>query len=294
MESNSYTLTCLEQWLRSPLTLHDVRRMKFSPSFSTGNEIISTLRFLLVLRGTLCYTVNGTMATIGPGYQSFTPAWVRREIHPRPGSACEYIWCEFSADRVEFDASCLFFRKCRNPGLEEAALTRMLKIWPGPRILADYHERHGAPSYLPRMIQLQLEGELKAMLVRFWTEAVPWKQNDASASVLAAPLHPEVKKSLIWIREHYMEPAALPNLYKTLHLSSNHFRLLFQKALRCSPRDYLISMRMRRARPLVMGDTLSFKEIANLVGFTDPAFFSRQYHHCFGVSPRADRERSSE
>jgi AraC-like DNA-binding protein len=293
MEENSYLLDCLEQWLRSPLTFHDVRRMKFSSSYSSGSEIISTHRFLLVLKGELHYTVEGVTAKVKPGHQVFTPAWVRREIHPRPHNACEYIWCEFSADGVEFDASTLFFRKCRNPGLEQAALTRMLKIWPGPRILANYAGNQSAIGDLPRADQLRLEGELKAMLARFWSEAAPWNQEGIRASASAPPLHPELKKALIWIRKHYMKPAALQDLYKEIHLSPNHFRLLFHGAMECSPQDYLIAMRIRRARFLVLNSDFTFKEITAMTGFSDPSFFSRQYHQFFGTSPRADREHSS-
>ncbi|MFA7343104.1 MAG: AraC family transcriptional regulator [Terrimicrobiaceae bacterium] len=281
---------CLEQWLRSPLTFHDVRTLKYASSYTTGSEIISTHRFVLVLRGELHYTVEGVTAKIPVGHQIFTPAWVRREIHPRPHSTCECIWCEFSADSVEFDASSLFFRKCRNPGLERAALARMLKIWPGPRILADFSGNPAARGALPRAIQLRLEGELKAMLVRFWAEATPW--NRSSPANPTPSLHPELKRAVIWMREHYMRPTALPDLYKEIHLSPNHFRLLFHQIMQCSPQDYLIGMRMRRARFLVLSGEYSFKEVAALIGFSDPSFFSRQYHRFFGVSPRADRSRS--
>lgn len=292
MEQNPYVLDCLEQWLRSPLTLHDVRRMSFSPRFSTGSEIISTHRFLLVLRGALLYTVEGVTAKINAGYQSFTPAWVRREIHPSPRGSCEYIWCEFSAEGVEFDAATLFIRKCRNPGLEQATLTRMLKVWPGPRVLAGLDGTRAIQDALTRTNRLRLEGELKAMLVRFWSEATPWNQEGAHTAAVASPVHSEVKKALIWMREHYMKPMALQELYKEIHLSPNHFRLLFHRVMHCSPQDYLVVMRIRRARFLVLNSDLSFKEVAAQVGFSDPSFFSRQYHHYFGVSPRTDRKQA--
>ncbi len=293
MEQNSYIFDCLEQWLRSSLTFHDVRRMKFSPTFSTGSEIISTHRFLLVLSGELHYTVEGVTAKLKPGQQVFTPAWVRREIHPGLGHSSEYIWCEFSADGVDFNASSLFFRKCRNAGLEREALTRMLKIWPGPRILADFHGNPSAAGALTRLDHLRLEGELKAMLVRFWPEAAPWNPGGLTTPPPpASSLHPELKRALIWIREHYARPSALQDLYKEIHLSPNHFRLLFHQVMHCGPQDYLILMRMRRARFLVLSSDYSFKEVAVLVGFSDPSFFSRQYHHFFGASPRAARNRS--
>lgn len=285
-------LDCLAELLRSRLALKHVFRRKFPTRYETSDEIVTTHRFMLILHGELHYTLEGCTSKVRAGQQIFVPAWARRRWHPRPGTTCESIWCEFSATGFDFNLHTLFLRNCKNPGLERAALERMLKLWPGERVVLEARGQTLPEGALPRESQLRLEGELKAMLARFWPEAKPENPAALTDPVPGQGIHPDLKRALSWMNEHFWEEDALKALYQEIHLSPNHFRLLFQRVMDCGPQQYLIHLRLRRARSLVLDSDKLIKEIAAFVGFSDPLFFSRQYHHFWGKSPRADREQS--
>ena len=56
-----------------------------------------------------------------------------------------------------------------------------------------------------------------------------------------------------------------------------------------SARRYLLTLRLRAARYHEQYSHLPMKQIARLVGYRDPLFFSRHYRQMFGRSPSQDR-----
>ncbi len=57
-----------------------------------------------------------------------------------------------------------------------------------------------------------------------------------------------------------------------------------------SPNQYLIQIRIRRARELLESSSLNMGEIASVLGYESPLYFSRQFKQFQGVSPRRYRE----
>ena len=56
-----------------------------------------------------------------------------------------------------------------------------------------------------------------------------------------------------------------------------------------SPQQYLIDLRLRNARDLLISTDLSISEVARSVGYDDPLYFSRLYRKHYGLSPRESR-----
>ncbi|WP_237152243.1 AraC family transcriptional regulator [Oryzibacter oryziterrae] len=69
-------------------------------------------------------------------------------------------------------------------------------------------------------------------------------------------------------------------------LSRAHFSRLFAHSVGVPPAEFVLSERMRKASKLlaVNGD-VSIKEVAALVGFDDPNYFSKVFRRHFGASP---------
>ena len=57
-----------------------------------------------------------------------------------------------------------------------------------------------------------------------------------------------------------------------------------------SPNQYLIQIRIRRARELLESSRLNMGEIASVLGYESPLYFSRQFKQLQGVSPKRYRE----
>ena len=77
-------------------------------------------------------------------------------------------------------------------------------------------------------------------------------------------------------------------------LSAPHFAALFREYYHKSPMSYLNSLRMNRAARLLSLYPYTCKEIALQTGFRDSLYFSRRFHHYWGVSPRDYRKKEEE
>lgn len=263
-------LDTLQALLRAALQVTAAKRQDFPPGWRTRDEVIVTHRFLIILKGTMDYTIEGRTQRLEAGTQFFVPAWSRREwVVPRSGGACRLLWCEFSSGPVAL-APVLCWRKLRSRSDEVVALERV-------RVLADADKE--------RATALIQEGELKSCLARFWSAA----QTERVATERLRAAHPEVARAITWLEQHFAEPHALDSFYRTVTLSPNHFRLLFKRQTGETVQAMLARLRLRRARYLVQETALRLKEIAVETGFDDALYFSGQYKKFWGRTATEDR-----
>lgn len=72
--------------------------------------------------------------------------------------------------------------------------------------------------------------------------------------------------------------------------SPAQFRRYFQNILGCSPREYLVHLRLEHARNLLESTLLPVAGIAEKAGFNSPEHFSRQFIQRYGASPSRYRQ----
>jgi AraC-like DNA-binding protein len=261
-------LDVLQALLRAPLQVTECKSRLFEKRWKTPDEVIVTHRFILIIQGSMDYTVEGVKRRLTEGTQVFVPAWSRREWTV-PKGECRLLWCAFASGTVTLPAV-LCLRRPETMRAEVAAFESMCETLDG------LDERVAA---------LRIEGELKACLARFWTDA----QTDETKPVREAAVHPEVARAMAWLERHYAEPDALEVFYRTVGLSPNHFRLLFRRETGETVQAVLARLRLRRARYLVQETTLPMKRIAAETGFADPLYFSGQYRKFWGRAATEDR-----
>ena len=68
-------------------------------------------------------------------------------------------------------------------------------------------------------------------------------------------------------------------------MSYRHFRRLFQQCTGVPPGQYLLNLRINRAKRL-LEEPLTIAEVAYRAGFSDPYYFSRLFKQKTGVSPK--------
>lgn len=76
---------------------------------------------------------------------------------------------------------------------------------------------------------------------------------------------------------HSDENIDMENLAQQLGLSYSHFRSLFREHTGTAPHQYLLSIRMNKARELLRHSNLTVSEIAYRLGFSSPYYFSRLF-----------------
>jgi len=87
------------------------------------------------------------------------------------------------------------------------------------------------------------------------------------------------------LRANVSTRISLADLAGMAGLSVSHYSALFRRATGYGALEYQIRLRMGTARELLDTTDRPIASVAAQVGFTDPLYFSRQFHRIHGVSP---------
>ncbi len=96
---------------------------------------------------------------------------------------------------------------------------------------------------------------------------------------------------LYYITEHCEDKITLQSLGEKFAISPSHLSRLFSSAFHCSPINYLINARMARATEYLGKTNKPVREIAELVGYDNPFYFTTLFTRRVGCSPTEYRER---
>lgn len=99
-----------------------------------------------------------------------------------------------------------------------------------------------------------------------------------------------VQQAARYIQEHLESDLSLKRLAAEVHLSPPHLSRLFRAEMRRSAHEYIIEMRMNRAKHLLKTTARPIKEIASDVGYGSEASFIGAFTERIGLSPRKFRE----
>ena len=88
------------------------------------------------------------------------------------------------------------------------------------------------------------------------------------------------------IYENIKDPPSVSELAAECCLSESRFIHLFREVTEHSYTDFVITIRVEKAKELLLGTNMSVKEISEAVGFDDQNYFSRCFRKKEGVSPR--------
>lgn len=94
-----------------------------------------------------------------------------------------------------------------------------------------------------------------------------------------------VKRAIEYIEKHYNEGISLRDVADAVFLQSNYFSNLFKSKVGVGFAEYLCNLRMEKARGLLQHRILRVAEIARLIGYRDPNYFSRTFKKRTGFSP---------
>jgi AraC family transcriptional regulator len=95
---------------------------------------------------------------------------------------------------------------------------------------------------------------------------------------------------LDYMREHLAADLDLEQLAQQLKLSQSHFTHLFRKSTGQSPYQYVLQLRVERAKELLKVGNLSISDVAIAVGFYDQSHLTKQMKRLLGLTPRQFRQ----
>ena len=106
--------------------------------------------------------------------------------------------------------------------------------------------------------------------------------NAAPASIVAARQY---------IQENFTRDIDLNALAANAGFSLSHFRKLFTAHTGRSPKQYILYLRLSKAKDLLSSDSIRVGEAAALCGFQNEFYFSNLFKQTFGCSPTAYQRR---
>ena len=85
--------------------------------------------------------------------------------------------------------------------------------------------------------------------------------------------------------EKHRQKTQNTGLRKARQLIESHFSMIFRNKTGSSPLDYFINLKMQEAIRLLTNQSLKIKEVAYLLGYNDPYYFTRIFTKHIGSSP---------
>ena len=100
-----------------------------------------------------------------------------------------------------------------------------------------------------------------------------------------------MQKVLTFIEEHYSENITLARMALAANISKSELLRLFHRTLECTPYQYLMAFRLRKASELLQKTALSIGEISGEVGITNQSQFGSHFKKFTGYTPSEYRKR---
>jgi len=99
-----------------------------------------------------------------------------------------------------------------------------------------------------------------------------------------------VKKCQVHMLENFDQPLDMKAYANEMQVSYTYLRRIFKQITGTSPQQYLLKLRLQKARDLLVMTSKPVKEIALDCGFNSPYYFSRYFKEDRGMAPREYRE----
>lgn len=241
---------------------------KIKPFFHVRKQSHYTLHFILNGRGELHF--KGNVYSLKSHEMFFLPPDEEFRYFPSQDEPWSYIWFGFNGTRAKNIAESICFTAddpiyiCKY-GIK---ITEMLHTF----MNNVYEQRNACVNF-----SLGAFFNLIAMLE---VERLPQIKSDT------ASVDFYIQKIKETISLNYQNPAVtIENLCATVHLSHSYLCKIFKQASRQSIKNYLISLRMKKALELLEKGSFTVKQIAVSVGYTNELYFSKEFKKFYSISP---------
>lgn len=160
-------------------------------------------------------------------------------------------------------------------------------------------EKQSGVWMLPKAASSELAGHLMERLSGLYHDASAWDCGaDAYFSALLEELRSASRASdtqwdklAFWAREHLSEKLTVKKLARQAGFSVSYFRTLFEAQAGQPPGHFLLELRMKEARRLLLESPFNLKEISAMTGYGDQVAFHRAFATCNGITPAQFRKR---
>ena len=132
----------------------------------------------------------------------------------------------------------------------------------------------------PEMLEISLR-QLFILLQRYC---------EASSKVSNVQIAEEIDNAAIYFNEHYSNDICIDEYARKHNMSTSWFIRNFKQYTGFTPMQYILSKRVYNAEALLQSSQYNVTEIARIVGYDNPLYFSRIFKKIKGLSPSEYRK----
>ena len=147
------------------------------------------------------------------------------------------------------------------------------------------------PGADPRLESLEASGWLVLLFHHF---GLAHREASSAAHLKEmSMIDRQVDQAIRWFSLQYQQQLSIEELAHQLGYHRAHLFHAFKARTGLSPKQYLMKVRMDKAKQLLMDAALNVDQVASSVGFNDALYFSRQFRKMTGMSPSAYRNQAT-
>lgn len=255
--------------------------------FSSANWLgahshADTYELCYIKRGSTHWWVGDELFNIEPGELFMT--WPD-ELHGGENSVmdpCELYWVQFS---LKAKGGSLGLSAAATQKLKQALQSLTYRKCHAPDTMINHYERilsvHKEPDFFARTV-------VRSSLHILIHEAIQALETSKGASSKRT-YSSRVQKTINWFSQNCENNITIEDAAEYAGLKPSQFRNLFRKETGFSPIEYLIRIRIEKAKQMLINEKLSVTHIAFELGFNTSQYFATSFRRITGKTPRAYR-----
>lgn len=111
-----------------------------------------------------------------------------------------------------------------------------------------------------------------------------WSKISADPSVQYKDIE-RLRKTITYLQEHYHERVTLGAIAENVNICASECCRFFKRHMNQTIFEYLLEYRIEKSLPLLIKGEDSITSIAQMVGFSNPAYFGKVFHQVMRCSP---------
>jgi AraC-like DNA-binding protein len=154
------------------------------------------------------------------------------------------------------------------------------------------------PPFTRRPSEIELNTRQSAAYLEIHGMFYLWATHLLQLAEHAIPPHPKqmdprVETVCSYVDTRYADKITTQDLCSKVFISESQLRLLFKNNLAVSPMEYILQVRLNKAKELLLETNRPIGEIARSVGFDDISYFIRVFRRKERITPAQYRRRVS-
>jgi two-component system response regulator YesN len=142
-------------------------------------------------------------------------------------------------------------------------------------------------TYVNKVMQINNQEDLCAWISTALNEFIELVYSSQDARKVS-----QIRPAINYIDANYNKPITLADVAKASHLSISRLAHIFKEQMGITIIDYLTSVRIERAKQLLLATDQNCTEICFQVGYNNQSYFTRTFKGLVGMTPRQFRVRN--